>query len=212
MGETDSEGFTYLPIMIQCGPSEKMLEVLKDYEEQPFLTGNISFTIPSGQVMSQPGAVYLNPKTGSMSVVVAFAESNAICHILNGMALGPAVQQSNVKYYLYTHINSCMIDTTPFERLISDLKESGKYRVFNDILRERGEYPNAIWYGKYAIKNIVNWCSNDYLGMGQHKVVLDAMHTALDQTGAGSGGTRNIAGTSHYHVACLLYTSDAADE
>jgi len=73
--------------------------------------------------------------------------------------------------------------------------------VFNDILRERGEYPNAIWYGKYNIKNIVNWCSNDYLGMGQSKVVLDAMHTALDQTGAGSGGTRNIAGTSHYHVA-----------
>ena len=73
--------------------------------------------------------------------------------------------------------------------------------MFNDILRERGDYPKAIWYGKYAIKNIVNWCSNDYLGMGQHKVVLDAMHTALDQTGAGSGGTRNIAGTSHYHVA-----------
>ena len=94
-----------------------------------------------------------------------------------------------------------MIDTTPFERLISDLKESGKYRVFNDILRERGDYPNAIWYGKYAIKNIVNWCSNDYLGMGQSKIVLDAMHTALDQTGAGSGGTRNIGGTSHYHVA-----------
>ena len=94
-----------------------------------------------------------------------------------------------------------MIDTTPFERLISDLKESGKYRVFNDILRERGEYPNAIWDGKYAIKNLVNWCSNDYLGMGQSKIVLDAMHTALDQTGAGSGGTRNIGGTSHYHVA-----------
>ena len=94
-----------------------------------------------------------------------------------------------------------MIDTTPFERLISDLKESGKYRVFNDILRERGEYPNAIWYGKYAIKNIVNWCSNDYVALGQSKNVLDAMHTALDQSGAGSGGTRNIGGTSHYHVA-----------
>lgn len=94
-----------------------------------------------------------------------------------------------------------MINKEPFHKLIEDLKSSGKYRVFNDILRERGEYPKAIWYGPYSIKNIVNWCSNDYLGMGQHKVVIDAMHTALDQTGAGSGGTRNIAGTSHYHVA-----------
>ncbi len=94
-----------------------------------------------------------------------------------------------------------MINKQPFNNLISSLKDSGKYRVFNDILREKGKFPAAIWYGPYNIKNIVNWCSNDYLGMGQHKVVLDAMHTALDMTGAGSGGTRNIAGTSHYHVA-----------
>ncbi len=113
-----------------------------------------------------------------------------------------------------------MINIDPFQKTIDRLKSEGKYRVFNDILRERGEYPNAIWYGPYNIKNIVNWCSNDYLGMGQNKVVLDAMHTALDQTGAGAGGTRNIAGTSHYHVAlewqlaklhkkpsALLYTS-----
>lgn len=94
-----------------------------------------------------------------------------------------------------------MINKEPFIKLIDSLKEQGKYRVFNDILRENGKFPNAIWYGPYNIKNIVNWCSNDYLGMGQHKVVIDAMHTALDQTGAGSGGTRNIGGTSHYHVA-----------
>ena len=94
-----------------------------------------------------------------------------------------------------------MINKEPFKKLILDLKESGKYRVFNDIIRERGDFPKAIWYGPYNIKTIVNWCSNDYLGMGQHKVVLDAMHTALDQTGSGSGGTRNIGGTSHYHVA-----------
>lgn len=94
-----------------------------------------------------------------------------------------------------------MIDKKPFEQLIESLKDSGKYRVFNDILREKGDFPKSIWYGPYAIKNIVNWCSNDYLGMGQHKVVIDAMHTALDQTGSGSGGTRNIGGTSHYHVA-----------
>jgi 5-aminolevulinate synthase len=94
-----------------------------------------------------------------------------------------------------------MINKKPFEKLIAELKENGKYRVFNDIVRENGKFPNAIWYGPYNIKNIVNWCSNDYLGMGQHKVVLDAMHTALDHTGSGSGGTRNIGGTSHYHVA-----------
>lgn len=94
-----------------------------------------------------------------------------------------------------------MINKKPFTDLIKNLKDTGKYRVFNDILRENGKFPQAIWYGPYAIKNITNWCSNDYLGMGQNKVVLDAMHTALDMTGAGSGGTRNIAGTSHYHVA-----------
>jgi len=94
-----------------------------------------------------------------------------------------------------------MIDKKPFNSLLETMKASGKYRVFNDIIREAGDFPNAMWYGPYNIKNIVNWCSNDYLGMGQHKVVLDAMHTALDHTGAGSGGTRNIGGTSHYHVA-----------
>jgi 5-aminolevulinate synthase len=94
-----------------------------------------------------------------------------------------------------------MINLKPFQDTISKLVEDGNYRVFNDIVRQRGEFPKSIWYGPYNIKNIVNWCSNDYLGMGQHKVVIDAMHTALDQTGSGSGGTRNISGTSHYHVA-----------
>jgi 5-aminolevulinate synthase len=108
-----------------------------------------------------------------------------------------------------------MIDLKPFEQVIDTLKQEGKYRVFNDILRERGDFPRSIWYGPYAIKNIVNWCSNDYLGMGQHKVVIDAMHTALDQTGSGSGGTRNIGGTSHYHVAlerelASLHSKDGA--
>lgn len=93
-----------------------------------------------------------------------------------------------------------MIDKHHFNNVVDTLKSEGKYRVFNDILRERGDFPRSIWYGKYAPKNIVNWCSNDYLGMGQNEYVVDAMHTALDQTGAGSGGTRNIGGTSHYHV------------
>ena len=94
-----------------------------------------------------------------------------------------------------------MISKKPFIRITDALKEAGNYRVFNDVLREAGNFPKTIWYSKYGIKNVINWCSNDYLGMGQHKVVLDAMHTALDASGAGSGGTRNISGTTHYHVA-----------
>jgi 5-aminolevulinate synthase len=94
-----------------------------------------------------------------------------------------------------------MINKDPFKKLIQEFKDNGKYRVFNDVVREAGKFPTALWYGPYNIKNIVNWCSNDYLGMGQHKIVLDAMHTALDHTGSGSGGTRNIGGTSQYHVA-----------
>ena len=102
-----------------------------------------------------------------------------------------------------------------FEDTVKDFKNDGRYRVFNDIIRERGGFPKAIWYGKYAPKNIVNWCSNDYLGMGQNQYVIDAMHTALDQTGAGSGGTRNIGGTSQYHVTlerelALLHQKEAA--
>jgi 5-aminolevulinate synthase len=84
---------------------------------------------------------------------------------------------------------------------LEKLRSEGNYRVFTDILRQKGDFPRAIWYGRYNIKQITNWCSNDYLGMGQHKVVLDAMHTVLDTAGAGSGGTRNISGTTHYHVA-----------
>ena len=88
-----------------------------------------------------------------------------------------------------------------FQQVIKDYKDDGRYRTFNDIIRKRGEYPNAIWYSKYSIKNIVNWCSNDYLGMGQHSYVIDSMKTALETAGAGAGGTRNISGTTHYHYA-----------
>ena len=105
-----------------------------------------------------------------------------------------------------------MIPKDPFIKVTDALKEAGNYRVFNDVLREAGNYPKTIWYSKYGIKNVINWCSNDYLGMGQHKVVLDAMHTALDTTGAGSGGTRNISGTTHYHVILEKELADLHDK
>jgi len=88
-----------------------------------------------------------------------------------------------------------------FKKILDRLKTEGKYRVFNTILRKQGNFPNAIWYSKYGVKKIVNWCSNDYLGMGQNKTVIDAMKTALDSVGTGSGGTRNISGTTKYHEA-----------
>ena len=98
-------------------------------------------------------------------------------------------------------INTSMNELDKFQSVIDELKDDGRYRVFNDIIRKAGDFPNAIWYSKYSIKNIVNWCANDYLGMGQHSYVLDSMKTALDTAGAGAGGTRNISGTTHYHVA-----------
>ena len=80
------------------------------------------------------------------------------------------------------------------------LRQEGRYRVFADVKRRRGAFPKADVIKGEAAKPITVWCSNDYLGMGQHPKVLAAMHEAIDLVGAGSGGTRNIAGTTCYHV------------
>ncbi len=89
-----------------------------------------------------------------------------------------------------------------FKEIIQNIKKEGRYRVFIDILRKSSSFPKASWFeeGKSNPENITVWCSNDYLGMGQNPLVLNSMKEALEKCGAGSGGTRNISGTTHYHV------------
>ena len=87
-----------------------------------------------------------------------------------------------------------------FRQHLEALHAEGRYRVFADLKRRCGAYPTADHFAQGGVHGVTVWCSNDYLGMSQHPVVRDAMHEAIEEVGAGSGGTRNISGTTHYHV------------
>ena len=117
------------------------------------------------------------------------------------------------------------IDQRFYENMLSSaldrLHSEGRYRTFIEIERDKGNFPNARWISKdNSEKSVTVWCGNDYLGMGQNEIVLEAMRDALNSAGAGTGGTRNISGTTVYHKklenelanlhrkeACLLFTS-----
>lgn len=119
------------------------------------------------------------------------------------------------------HLDQPIDYTAKLDEALGRLHEEGRYRTFIDIERRRGQFPHAVWTAPDGSeRDITVWCGNDYLGMGQHPEVLSAMHEAIDATGAGSGGTRNISGTTVYHKrleaeladlhgkeAALLFTS-----
>jgi 5-aminolevulinate synthase len=107
-----------------------------------------------------------------------------------------------------TPMNDACLDAA-----LTRLHDEGRYRTFIDIERRNGQFPHAVWRrGDGTEKDITVWCGNDYLGMGQHPVVLEAMHDALRETGAGSGGTRNISGTTVYHTRLERELADLHDK
>lgn len=102
-----------------------------------------------------------------------------------------------------------------FQSAVDNVREEGRYRIFRDIRRKAGAFPQAKWFKENSEQDITVWCSNDYLGMGQNECVVEAVKSAVDAAGTGSGGTRNISGTTRYHVQleqelAELHQKDAA--
>ena len=102
-----------------------------------------------------------------------------------------------------------------FRESLDELKNDGNYRIFADLEKIAGNFPQALNYKDNSVSEVTVWCSNDYLGMSQNDIVIESMIEAVKKVGAGSGGTRNISGTNHYHVLlerelCYLHQKEAA--
>ena len=102
-----------------------------------------------------------------------------------------------------------------FKKNLKNLKEEGNYRIFADLEKLAGNFPKALNYKENSVSEVIVWCSNDYLGMSQNETVIENMINAIKKVGAGSGGTRNISGTNHYHVLlerelCYLHQKESA--
>src|SRR5262245_23518014 len=95
-----------------------------------------------------------------------------------------------------------------FSEALAKIRSEDRYRIFAELSRKRGSYPKASLHEGATTREVTVWCSNDYLAMAQHPIVIGAMKEALDAVGAGSGGTRNISGTTHYHVVLERELSD----
>lgn len=102
--------------------------------------------------------------------------------------------------------------TTFFQNALTTIREDGRYRTFINIERCKGDFPHALYHTDAGSEKIIVWCGNDYLGMGQNEKITKAMKEVIDRTGSGAGGTRNISGTSHYHVELEKEIADLHDQ